>query len=117
MTCELEVPKYVVSSGDRIVFLGASNTVRGFDFSKFDAVKAGDSVSSGAVTIVTTAKLTKGTESVSGNIVSVPMTGQAAGETWVYCIATLVSGAKEVILGRVIVVDPADPTTFPGCSS
>lgn len=113
MTCELEVPEYAVCSGDRVMFVGDIDD-RGFDFSKFKAIRAGQTVSSGEITIddETVATVGSPTATVSGSVASGLFTAVAAGNTLVKCQATTSTNRKLTLVGRLIVVQPLDCSTW-----
>lgn len=115
MTCELEVPEYVVSSGDRVFFVGDTDD-RGFDFAKTKAVRGGATVSSATITIEDETKITvaSATATISGSVASGLFTGAAAGNTLVKCVATMSTGRIVTITGRFVVVDPLDCSTWGG---
>lgn len=104
MTCDLEVPEYEISSGDRLFFVGDVDD-RGADFAKTRAIRGGATLSSCQISIEDTSVITaaSATATISGTVATGVFTGAAAGETMVSFIGTMSTGRIVTIQGRFIV--------------
>lgn len=109
MSCN--APDFQINSGWRAIAVGAVVT-RSFDFTDYKAIKAGASVSSATVEASANGIVTLGSPTVSNDIVSVSITGDAAGEVLLQCMATLDTGDIEPMVGGVKVFDPLDCDTY-----